>query len=81
MTTFTECGSLSINYNNMGIATISYTLISTDFNAEIYTSFDAGKTRFTGIVTNIYKQLIANSDAGDSVPWYTINVTLVATGA
>jgi len=81
MPTFTECDSLSISYNIMGIATISYTLISTDFNASIYSSFEAGNTYFTGIVTNVYKQPIVNTELAEDGPWYSINVTLVAIGA
>jgi hypothetical protein len=80
MATFIECSSLSISYNVMGIATISYTLISTESTpAFTYNSIEAGGRTFNGVVTNVYSQLIDNTENDTNGPWYSINVNLLAT--
>lgn len=80
MTTFIECESLSISYNIMGIATINYTLVSTEATPSFsYNSISAGGNTFTGVVTNVYSQMIDNTEEADQGPWFSINVTLLAT--
>jgi len=75
-----ECESLSISYNIMGIATVNYTLVSTEeAPAWPYNNVSAGNQVFSGVVTNVYTQPIANTEDALGGPWYTINVTLLAT--
>jgi len=80
MPTFIECESLSISYNEMGIATINYTLISTEESPSFnYNSIEAGQLLFTGVVTDVYSQIIPNTENATNGPWFSINVTLLAT--
>jgi hypothetical protein len=76
---FIECESLSINFNVMGIATINYTIITNSSDFDYETNISAGGQTFNGIVTNIDVRPIPNTEYADDGPWYTNNVTLVAT--
>ena len=80
MTAFIECESLSINYNIMGIATISYTVIADNVSKDtIFSSLSTAGQTYDGIVTNINSQPIPNTENAEGGPWYTTNVTLLAT--
>lgn len=76
---FVECESLSINFNQMGIATINYTIITNSPSFSFQNSVSAGGTTFNGVVTNIDCKPIPNSENDINGPWYTNNVTLIAT--
>ena len=76
---FIECESLSINFNTMGIATISYTIVTNSSSYDYETTINAGGQVFKGIVTNIDLRPIPNTENASDGPWYTNTVTLVAT--
>jgi len=75
MTDFIECESLSISYNEMGIATITYTVVSDNSSipSSVGNSISVGGLNFSGFITNLYQQPIPNTEN-----WYTTNVTMVA---
>jgi len=79
MTQFKECESISINYNIMGLATITYTIISNDPNPSISDSIKAGNVIFTGIITSVYTQPIPKTENAVGGYWYTTNVSMVTT--
>ena len=80
MTTFIECDSFSVSYNIMGIATVNYTLVSTESTPSFtYNSIHAGGRNFRGVVTNVYSQSIDNTEGDSNGLWYSINVTLLST--
>jgi len=78
MTEFIECESLSISYTIAGIATISYTILSTGAGAIPSSSISTGGGNFSGVVTNVYTQMVLGTE-GAEPPWYETHVTLVAT--
>ena len=73
MPQFIECTSLSISYDNMGLATVNYTLVSDSSNITPYEVVDAGNVVFRGYVTNMAMQKIPNTD------WYEAQITLITT--
>ena len=70
---FIDCTSLSISYDVMGIATVSYTIVSNKTGLKFYTVIDAGNRKFTGYVANASLRQIPETT------WYESNVTLIAT--
>lgn len=74
MTEFIDCTSLNLNYNVMGIVTVSYTVVHDTDNFVVYSSIDAGGQTFTGYVMNASLSQIPNTEG-----WFETNVTLVAT--
>lgn len=75
---FIDCESLSVKYNNMGIATITFSFIGTE--SELFpTNISAGGQSFDCIVTNFYKKPIPNTENSDQGTWYTTDVTMIAT--
>ena len=79
MPSFIECESLSINYNIMGIANISYTIISDTADPNIYPYIVADGITFDGVILSVYTQPIAKTDYASNGPWYTTSVSMVAT--
>jgi hypothetical protein len=75
MTQFIECTSLSISYDNLGLATVNYTLVSDSPSITPYEVVDAGGVTFRGYVTNMSMQTIPNTD------WYEAQITLITTAA
>lgn len=76
MTAFIECTSLNITFNVMGIATVTYTIVSdsNDLNqVEDTIPLTAGGKTFDGFVTNISMNQIQNT------VWYEMHVTIIAT--
>ncbi len=71
MPEFIECTSVNISYDILGLATVSYTLVSDHPNPTIYTSIDAGDQTFSGYVTNITMNIIPKTN------WYETQVTLI----
>lgn len=71
---FIDCTSLNINYNVMGIVTISYTVIQDtyDFN-NVETIISAGGQVFSGYVTDASITPIPRTN------WFEIHVALTAT--
>lgn len=78
---FIECESLNINYNIMGIATVTYTIITNTYSPTTFSSIFAGGVSFRGVVTNVHKQPIPKTENAADGPWYTVNVTLIALGS
>jgi len=74
MAEFIDCTSLSVSYNVMGIATVSYTVVHNTFEFITYTSVTAGGQTFDGYVTNASLNQIPNTEN-----WFETNVTLIAT--
>lgn len=75
MPTFIECTSLNISYDIMGIATVTYTVVSDLPGVNVYNQIIAGGQIFTGYATNVSYQKIPETD------WYETSVTLVTTTA
>ncbi len=75
MSQFIECTSLSISYDNLGLATVNYTLVSDSPNIVPYEVIETDSVTFTGYVTNMTMQTIPNTD------WYEAQITLISTAA
>lgn len=52
-TSFIDCSSISINYDQMGLATINFVVISVNPEPSTYTELTFGGVTFTGFLTNI----------------------------
>jgi hypothetical protein len=74
MAEFIDCTSLSISYDVMGIATVSYAVVADTPGIKAYDSISAGGQTFDGYVTNVYAQPIPNTSK-----WWESHVTLVST--
>ncbi len=77
MTELVECESMNVSYNEMGIATVTYTVITDSEAIPLVVQADSiqvGNRIFNGYVTNLYQQPIPKTEG-----WYTTNVTMVAT--
>jgi hypothetical protein len=73
---FIECTSLSISYDNSGVATVNFIVVRNKdgFPSDSYlNNISAGGQSFSGHVTNITVSPIQNTD------WYESHVTLVTT--
>jgi len=74
MAEFIECTSLNVSYDIIGIATITYTIVSDTPGLKAYNELqDVGGQTFRGYVTNAALNQIQNTD------WWESHVTLVAT--
>jgi hypothetical protein len=74
MAEFIDCTSLSISYNVMGLATVSYTVVHNSFTFITYPSISAGGQTFTGYVINASLNQIPNTEG-----WYETHVTMITT--
>lgn len=71
---FIECTSLNVSYDIMGIATVTYTVVSdTPGFDNVENSISAGGQTFTGYVVNAAMNQIPYTT------WYETHVTLVTT--
>jgi len=82
MAEFIDCGSVSISYDRMGIATLNYTVITTDkaaitFSGKETVSF--GGKSFTGYVMNVGINPISSVTGASKSIWVAANITLVTT--
>lgn len=75
MAEFIECTSLSISYDNLGLATVNYTIVSDEPNPTIFEVIETDDVTFTGYVTNLNMNIIAGTN------WYETQVTLITTAA
>jgi hypothetical protein len=75
MPNFIECTSLSISYDILGVATVTYTVItdSPGFEGQLKKSITAGGQTFTGYITNANINPIPNTE------WYELHATLIST--
>ena len=74
MVEFIDCTSLSVSYNVMGVATVSYTVVHDVFEFVTYNIITAGGRTFTGYVINASLNQIPNTEG-----WFETHVTLLAT--
>jgi len=74
-TNFIECTSLSISYDILGVATVTYTVVTdtAGLAGQLYNQITAGGQTFSGYITN------ANINPIPSTDWYEIHATLIAT--
>jgi len=71
---FIECTSLSISYDVLGVATITYTVVTDTAGFDgITDSITAGGQTFTGYITNANINPIPNTE------WYELHAALIAT--
>ncbi len=70
---FIECTSLSISYDIMGIATVSYTLVRNRPGLKAWNPVTFGNRTFVGYVASIDLKQIEDTD------WYENHVTLTTT--
>jgi hypothetical protein len=75
MARFIECTSLSISYDILGVATVSYTVVTDTpgLEGQLYNQIIAGGQIFSGYITNANISPIPKTD------WYEIHATLIAT--
>ncbi len=52
-TSFIDCSSITLNYNELGLVTINFAVISVTAQPETYTTLTFGGVEFTGFVTNL----------------------------
>ena len=74
MAEFIDCTSLSISYDIMGRATVSYVVVHDRQDFVTYNSIDAGGQIFTGYVVSASMNQIPNT-----ANWYETHVTLITT--
>jgi hypothetical protein len=74
MADFIECTSLSINYDIMGIATVTYTVVHDFPGMSVRNEISAGGQTFSGYVTNASVTTVPNSQG-----WFETHATLIAT--
>jgi len=74
MAEFIDCTSLSVSFNVMGIATVSYTIVSDTPGLKAYDNLTFGGRTFDGYVANISLNHIPGTSG-----WYENHVTLIAT--
>ncbi len=70
---FIDCSSLSISYDVMGLATVSYTVVHSTEKLTAYDSITVGGQTFTGYVMNA-----RFAPMQDTAGWYETNCTLIA---
>ena len=68
-----ECTSLSISYDIMGIATVTYTMVHDYPGMVVQNEVVAGGKTFSGYVTNASVTTIPNTQG-----WFETHVTLMA---
>ena len=74
MPTFIDCGSINISYDIMGIATINYTVLSSNSGwPTLTTSMSLGGINFSGYISTASINKMPNTD------WYETHATLIAT--
>lgn len=71
---FIDCTSLNINFDIMGIATISFTIMANTPGIKTRNSIKVGENIFNGYVTNVSCAPLLNASR-----WYANNVTIIAT--
>jgi hypothetical protein len=72
---FIECTSLNISYDILGVATITYTVVTdtSGLEGQLVNQITAGGQTFSGYITNASISPIPQTE------WYEINATLIAT--
>jgi hypothetical protein len=71
---FIDCTSLNVSYDVMGIATVTYTIVSDEPGfSNVQNSIPAGGQVFTGYVTSASMSQIPYTS------WYETHITLITT--
>ena len=71
---FIECGSLSISYDVLGLASVSFTVVTNeDFLNQEYTTLTVGDLIFTGYITGVSAKPILGTS------WFEWGMSLVMT--
>lgn len=55
-TEFIDCSTISINYDQLGVATVGFTVIASNpgpIDTSVYTDLTFGGINFTGFITNL----------------------------
>lgn len=77
---FIECGTINVSYNIMGIATISYTIITSDVNfSGVSNSITVGNKTFSGVVMSANLQPLPQMTEDSGTIYYSITVSMLAT--
>ena len=71
---FIDCTTLSISYDIMGIATVSYNLIRNRPGVKAWHPLYYGGQKFEGYISSVNMQPIVGTDG-----WYENHVTLITT--
>lgn len=50
---FIDCSTISLNYNELGLVTLNFSVISVSAQPDTYTTLTFGGVTFTGFVTNL----------------------------
>lgn len=82
MAEFIDCGTVSIQYDTTGKATISFVIV-TDETGELgktYTSLSFGGVSFTGSIMSATKKPILGSGDGKGHAWFEWQMTLQGVG-
>jgi len=71
---FIECGTLSISYDILGLASVNFTVVTNeDFLNQTYTTITVGDLTFTGYITGVSARPILGTS------WYEWGMSLVMT--
>lgn len=82
MAQFVECGTVSVNYDRMGIAAVSYTIITSkpsSLGLSGVVSMSLGGISFEGYVTNVDITPISSVAGESGEIWAAASITMVAT--
>ena len=82
MAEFIDCGTVSIQYDTTGKATISFVVV-TDSTRELggtYTSLDFGGINFTGSIMSAVQKPIIGSGDGSGAAWFEWQMTVQGVG-
>lgn len=63
-TEFLDCATLSINYDQLGQATLNFTVVAAQaqpISTQVYTDLTFGGIQFTGFITNLEIRRIAGT--------------------
>lgn len=73
MPTFIDCSTVNISFDIMGIATVSYTIISDSPTTQAPTSMSLGAVSVDGYIASASMTMIPGTD------WYETHITMVGT--
>ena len=74
MTAFIDCTSLSISYDVMGLATVTYTVVHDTAGFVVYDSITAGGQTFDGYIMNASMNPLPGTEG-----WFETMATLITT--
>jgi len=73
MPTFIDCTTINISFDIMGIATVSYTIVSDSPSVDVPTGVQLGAVKVDGYVASASMTMIPGTD------WYETHITMVGT--